>query len=116
MLAITAAHGQQETVPVERAAPGNLDSVVDTALAHAAATTGLSADELELVRAESVTWPDGSLGCPRPDVVYTQAPVPGYRVQVRAQQRLLNYHADAKGYVIFCPGALGTDPQSGRVR
>lgn len=116
MLAVTAAHGQQEPIPVERTAPGNLDAVVDTALAHAAATTGLSVDELEVVSAEAVVWPDGSLGCPRPDVVYMQAPVPGYRVQVRAQQHLLNYHADSKGYVIVCPGTLGTDPETGRVR
>jgi len=116
MLAITAAHGQQEPLPVERAAAGDLDSVVGIALAHAAETTGLSADELEVVSAEDVVWPDGSMGCPRPDVVYTQAPVPGYRVQIRAQQSLLNYHADSKGYVIFCPGTLGTDPESGRVR
>ncbi|MEI7744377.1 MAG: hypothetical protein WCK58_11605 [Chloroflexota bacterium] len=30
--------------------------------------------------AEAVTWPDGSLGCPEPGVMYTQALVPGYRV------------------------------------
>ncbi len=35
-----------------------------------------------LQSAEAVTWPDSSLGCPSPGVVYTQALVDGMRVIV----------------------------------
>lgn len=35
-----------------------------------------------LVSAEAVTWPDSSLGCPSPGVMYTQALVDGLRVIV----------------------------------
>ncbi len=39
-------------------------------------------DEPEVVLAESVTWSDGSLGCPQPGQSYTQALVDGMRVVV----------------------------------
>ena len=45
---------------------------------------GVNADQLEVVSAESVTFNDGSLGCPQPGVQYTQAQVDGMRVVVSA--------------------------------
>ena len=39
--------------------------------------------DLKVLSAEAVTWSDGSLGCPEPGMMYTQALVPGYRVQIR---------------------------------
>jgi hypothetical protein len=44
-------------------------------------------------------WRDGSLGCPQPDMMYTQALVDGYLIQLSAGSRLYNYH-----------GANGRDP------
>ena len=87
-----------------------LPSVIDTALDDAMKQTGLARDELEVVSAAAVTWPDGSLGCPKPDVVYTQAPVPGYRVVIQAGGSLLNYHANEKGRVFLCPSIPVTPP------
>lgn len=37
-----------------------------------------------VVSAEAITWPDSSLGCPSPGVMYTQALVDGMRVVVEA--------------------------------
>lgn len=48
--------------------------------------------EIEVVRAERVTWPDASVGCPQPGMRYTQALVPGYFIQLRAAGRIWNYH------------------------
>ena len=39
-----------------------------------------AAGEPVLVSAESVTWPNGALGCPQPGMSYTQAVVDGMRV------------------------------------
>ncbi|HAX24861.1 MAG TPA: hypothetical protein PLR44_11150 [Thermomicrobiales bacterium] len=50
------------------------------------------ASVIETIRAERVTWPDGSLGCPRPGLLYTQALVRGYFIQLRAAGRDWNYH------------------------
>ena len=46
-------------------------------------TRGVPTDAVALVSATSVTWNDGSLGCPQPGQSYTQALVPGLHVIVK---------------------------------
>lgn len=65
--------------------------------------TGLDPGTIRLGSAESVTWLDGSLGCPEPDVMYTQMLVPGYRVLIEAGGRLWVYHAAKFGTPTLCP-------------
>jgi hypothetical protein len=48
-----------------------IERIVQTARADAAQRSGLPAAQLPLVTAESVTWSDGSLGCPKPGMLYT---------------------------------------------
>jgi hypothetical protein len=38
-----------------------------------------------------VTWSDGALGCPAPGRFYTQALVPGFRVQLEAGGERFDY-------------------------
>jgi len=45
----------------------------------------------ELVSAETVTWPNGALGCPKPGTSYTQALVEGMRVLVRSGEATYDY-------------------------
>ncbi len=72
---------------------------VTLAIADAAERTGLAEDGIELEDLSMVTWSDGALGCPEPDVMYTQALVEGYRIVLDAGGQQLVYH-----------GALGEDP------
>ena len=57
----------------------------------------------EVVEIERVTWSDGSLGCPQPDTMYTQALVPGWRIVLAAGSRSFEYHASEGGRVVHCP-------------
>ena len=66
-------------------------AVLDPVLADAAGRSGVPLAELVVVTATSRTWPDGSLGCPAPGVLYTQALVEGYQVLVRAGTTLYDY-------------------------
>jgi hypothetical protein len=59
---------------------------------------------------ESVTWRDGSLGCPQPDRMYTQALVRGWRLRVQAGGQELDYHASARGQWLLCPAGRAVDP------
>lgn len=70
--------------------------------ADAAARLGVEPAALQVIRAEAVTWNDGSLGCPRPDVLYTQALEPGYWVVLRAGEQQLDYRARESGYFLIC--------------
>ena len=57
----------------------------------AASVTGGDPAAVTIVRAESVTWPDGAAGCPQPGMLYTEALVPGYWVVVESEGRTLDF-------------------------
>jgi hypothetical protein len=77
----------------------DLDAAVEEAVADLAASAGVDASEVEVRTAEQVTWSDGSLGCPEPGMMYTQALVPGYRIVLAVDGAEVAYH-----------GAEGTAP------
>lgn len=91
-----------------------LQQKVDAALAEAARATGLPASQLKVIDAAAVTWPDGSLGCPLPGMMYTQALVPGWRVRIQAGSRVLDYHGSARGNLVLCPVGRAAPPLPGR--
>lgn len=73
-----------------------------TARADLAQRLGLDPDEIAVERVEAVDWPDASLGCPEPGMVYAQVITPGYRITLRHGQRTYVYHATATR-AILCP-------------
>jgi len=99
-------------VPPEREVPMNptLESVTEKVLADAVQRTGIDRESLKVESAQSVTWADGSLGCPQPGMNYTMALVPGYRIRVRAGEQLLDYHAGERGHFVLCPAGQSIDP------
>jgi hypothetical protein len=50
---------------------------------------------------EEVTWPDSSLGCPEPGMMYSQVLTPGYRFKLQSGDKLYEYHT-GKGVVKLC--------------
>ena len=61
---------------------------------------------INTVRVESVTWRDGSLGCPKKGMSYTQALVPGTLVVLRADDAEYEYHSGSGRDPFYC-----TNPQ-----
>jgi hypothetical protein len=57
----------------------------------------LAGEQLVIVRAESVVWNDGSLGCPEPGMDYTQAPVKGYWVVINAAGQTYDFRVGRGG-------------------
>ena len=90
----------------------DLQTMVRAALADAALRTP-GANAPALVRAERVTWRDGSLGCPQPGRMYTMALVPGYRILIQSGAQQLDYHASLRGQPVLCPPGQSTDPAPG---
>jgi hypothetical protein len=82
------------------AVPADLQSAV---IEDVARRSGKQRDAVSIMLAESVTWSDGSLGCPEPGALYTQALVRGYRVVAVAGDQRFEYHAGLKGPPKFCP-------------
>jgi hypothetical protein len=110
---VTAAPQPATVAPSAEAAhpaPVSVASVTTAALDDAARRTGVPRADLAVMSAEAVTWPDGSLGCPQPGRMYTQALVPGYRVRIRAGSEVLDYHAGRGGVPAVCPAGQGQEP------
>lgn len=99
--------------PDNRAMPVSLQPIIEAAMQDAASRNDIDRAAIEVVHAEPVTWPDGSMGCPAPGMQYTQALVPGYRVLLRAGNQTFDYHAAANGYVAWCPPGRAVDPVAG---
>lgn len=91
----------------------DLKSMLEAALDDAARRTKIDRTKLKVLSAESVTWSDGSLGCPEPGMAYTQALVPGYRIRIQAGSEVLDYHAGRRGAPVFCPQGRSIDPLVG---
>lgn len=63
----------------------------------------IAKEDIEVIEARSVQWPDGAIGCPEEGQMYTQAIVPGWRVLLRANDRIYDYHAGSDGLIFLCP-------------
>jgi hypothetical protein len=97
--------------PVQTPSPRSLEETVLIARRLAATATGQPPSSFETVVAEAVTWADGAMGCPQPGRLYTQALLPGYRVQLRAaDNKVLTFHASRRGSLILCPEGLAQPP------
>jgi hypothetical protein len=67
---------------------------------------GVAINKDEAIRAQAIVWPDGSLGCPQPGVLYTQAPVNGYWVVFDVGGEQYDYRIADTGYYFLCESEL----------
>jgi hypothetical protein len=73
----------------------SLDAVpteVAAAISDAALRFDLPESEVAVAAALRVVWSDGSLGCPEPGMMYTQALVDGYLLTLEVDGRRVDYH------------------------
>lgn len=79
----------------------DLAGEIDQALADLAARLG-DDRAISVTVAHELTWPDGSLGCPQPGVLYTQALVDGYRIELTDGVNLYQYHGERGRPPFYC--------------
>lgn len=82
--------------------PANLQDVVNQAISELAEKLGISSDEINLISAQAVVWSDSSLGCPQPDMNYLMVLTDGYRIVLTVDDEPYYYHANQRGYGLFC--------------
>ena len=83
-------------------------AIFDSVLADLLAVATPDNADVTVVKSEMVIWSDGSLGCPQPDVMYTQALVEGYQVIFAVGDKLYDYHISDSGYFVLCENAIST--------
>ena len=49
--------------------------------------------KIEVIEAKAIVWPDSSLGCPQPGMMYAQVLQDGLLIVLRAHQQLYEYHS-----------------------
>ncbi|MBP6789120.1 MAG: hypothetical protein KA170_16135 [Candidatus Promineofilum sp.] len=81
-------------------------AMFDAVVADALARSGASRSSVAVSAAEQVEWSDGSLGCPAPDMMYTQAIVPGYHVVLDVGGQTYDYRLSARGLMVLCENGL----------
>lgn len=67
---------------------------------------GADRSAFTLVRGEAVQWSDGSLGCPEPGQMYTQAVVGGFHVVIEYAGKQYDYRSSERGYFVLCSDPL----------
>ena len=82
--------------------PGSETPAVRQSVADLAAMLGVGASEVEVLAIEEVTWRDGSRGCARRGVMYTQALIEGSRITLRVDDTTYEYHAGGSGPPALC--------------
>ena len=85
-------------------------AILEPILADAAARAKVGREQLAVVRAESVVWGDGSLGCPEPGMEYAQVLVNGYWVVIEAAGQTYDFRVGRGGSFRLCPAGRGRPP------
>lgn len=89
-----------------------LESLVEKATDDLAQCLSISTSQIDLVEAKDVVWPDASLGCPRPGLIYAQVLTPSFLIQLKAHEQVYEYHTDMQQTVILCSLTLEEDNPS----
>ncbi|MGC8836860.1 MAG: hypothetical protein ACP5UM_00470 [Anaerolineae bacterium] len=71
-------------------------AAADLCAATLAGQLAIPVETIQVLEVEAVEWPDTSLGCPEPGMMYAQVITPGYRVRLRAGEATYTLHTDGK--------------------
>lgn len=95
----------ESTTPPSAGVDDRLAPLVAVAVADLAGRLGVEPASVTVVEARTVTWPDGSLGCPRPDMEYPQVQVDGALIVLEAAGATYEYHSGGARAPFLCEKA-----------
>lgn len=82
--------------PLDSETPDDVQAkLVQAAKDDLAQRLSIKGDSIEVIKAESVQWPDASLGCPKPGMMYAQMVTPGYQIILSVGGEEYDYHGSA---------------------
>lgn len=106
-LSTAAATPLQETpmmnqVPLPTPLDASVQQMVTQAREDLAVQLSIDPARVELIDVSSVTWPDSSLGCPRPGMAYTQVTVDGILIRFQVAGQSYEYHGGGGRAPFLC--------------
>ena len=93
----------------ENELPGGAESIVELAITDLAQRLGIEISAIAIVLNKPITWPDATLGCPKPGMDFSPVEIPGYILQLSVDGHIYTYHTDDANRVILC-SAEGEGP------
>lgn len=75
---------------------------VNAAITDLAARLNVAPTQIEVVSVEAVVWPDGSLGCPQPGMLYPQVLQEGLRIRLAVAGVIYQYHSGERRAPFWC--------------
>ena len=84
---------------------------VGDAVADLSRRLGVDTSDITVVSSEEVTWRDGSLGCPRPGMMYPQVLTDGSKMVLEYRGKRYEYHAGGRRSAFLCENP---EPPAGR--
>ena len=104
---------QEETVAVNPTIPSPSDPALQGLVMRAkedlARRLSIEVDQIDLIEARAVVWPDGGLGCPQPGMAYIQVQQDGSLIRLRVGKRIYNYHSGGNRPPFLCEQATKGD-------
>jgi hypothetical protein len=79
-----------------------LEPYVQKAQEDLAQRLNISRNEIEVIEAKAVVWPDAGLGCPQPGMAYAQVQVEGVLVRLSHQGMSYDYHGGGSQDLFLC--------------
>lgn len=104
--AAPAPSASRPTAETTSAEPLGAQQMVEVATQDLADRLGVQPQAITVARNDSVTWPDGSLGCPQPGMAYISMLSPGRLIVLEAGGETYEYHAGRRMAPFLCE-----DPQ-----
>ena len=84
------------------AAVSPLRRMAAPAIDDLAARLGVPAEDVEVVEAAEMEWPDASLGCPAPGFSYAQVLTNGMKVTLQVGDTIYAYHGQSSDSLFLC--------------
>lgn len=79
-----------------------IQKFIDLARNDLGKTLAIPADQISVLDTREIIWPNDALGCPAPGKTYSQGKVPGYQINLEANNQQYEYHTDLNGKVLLC--------------
>jgi hypothetical protein len=91
----------EKTTPIGEIEPG-LETFIRKAKEDLSQRFSIEAEQIEVLEARSVVWPDTSMGCPQPGMMYTQVLQDGVRIHLKAGDQVYAYHGGGARDLFLC--------------
>ena len=79
-----------------------MQSLIEKAKEDLAQRLSISTNQIDILEAASVIWPDSSLGCPQKGMAYAEVLTPGYLIVLTTGNDEYEYHTSTGTEVIYC--------------